>query len=436
MRSPDTPRPAATAGMRLVPPALALPDEADIRWVSIPDVIRHPEQHWPRQIWGRPLFAGRIGGRTLALIADPAAAKTVLGGSHEQFPKWHIFQRRVAGGLGRQDLSASTGEASRRLRRIFASMFQPEMVSALVHQARHATLRAAHSWGASGRATKIDAYLEMNKLALEMIWKALFGTGPGSYPIPQQAARSASVHQLRGILKVALADQSAILQRMDATDDVSAPAGTAALPSERAMREEVVNNARAFMIVGQETTALTLTWVLWLLAHDLESQQRAREQIDQVVGSSDVEDAHLPSLTWTRHLINEAMRLYPPAFVLARVSPEPVVLSGERLPADTVLAVCIYVLHRHPDWWEEPDCFRPARFAAGEPRHASSFLPFGMGRHACIGAAFAEREILAVLATILQRYHLRPAAPPTVRLRTGTTLCPQGSVPVVLQPRG
>jgi cytochrome P450 len=418
------------------PPALALPDEADIRWVSATDVIRHPEKNWPRQIWTRPLFARRIAGRTVALISDPDVAKTVLGGSDEQFPKWHVFQRRTAGGLGRQSLSAATGEQSRRLRRIFAAMFRPEALSEVVHQSRDTTLRAARSWAVDGPATTVDAYLEMNKLALELIWKALFGVRPTSPRMPEQAALSTSVQELRGILKVTFTDPSAILQGMDGTLDAAASAlKGAGLASERATREEVADNARTFLIIGQETTALTLTWALWLLAHDLESQQWAREQIDQVVASGDVEDAHLPRLTWTRHVINEAMRLYPPGFVVVRLSPEPTVLAGERLPADTVLAVCIYALHRHHGWWDEPDCFRPARFAAGEPRHPHAFLPFGAGRHGCIGAAFAEKTTIAILATILQRYELRPAAPLTVRLRTSTTLCPEGPVPVVLQLR-
>jgi cytochrome P450 len=128
-------------------------------------------------------------------------------------------------------------------------------------------------------------------------------------------------------------------------------------------------------------------------------------------------------------------RSFPPAFVTVRQSRDPIVLAGESLPAATVLAVCIYALHRHRGWWEEADLFRPDRFGAGEPRHRYAYLPFSAGRHACIGAAFAWKEAITIFAAILQRFRVStdPAVP--VRPRLSITLRPDREVPIVLHRR-
>src|ERR1700704_365734 len=102
----------------LPPPALNLPDQAAVRWTSFTKVIRLPEENWPAQICERPIIVGRVGNRTMALIADPETAKIVLGGSEEQFPKWRIYERVVGSGAGRESLSAASGAQWWRQRRV------------------------------------------------------------------------------------------------------------------------------------------------------------------------------------------------------------------------------------------------------------------------------------------------------------------------------
>ena len=118
-----------------------------------------------------------------------------------------------------------------------------------------------------------------------------------------------------------------------------------------------------------------------------------------------------------------------------RQSRDPVVLAGERLPAGSVIAVCIYALHRHRRWWNEPDVFRPERFGAGEPRHRHAFVPFSAGRHACIGAASGWKEAITVFVAILQRFNVTTDPTLQVKLRAGVTLRPDREVPLILHRR-
>src|SRR5262249_51500250 len=136
--------------MTLRPPALHLPDQAAVRWTSFTKILQQPEQNWPAQICERPIVAGRVGDRTLALIADPEAAKIVLGGTEAQFPKWRIYERILGSGTGRHSLTVATGSRWRRQRRAFAPLFRPDQVGRIVPLARHATTRAISSWRAQG----------------------------------------------------------------------------------------------------------------------------------------------------------------------------------------------------------------------------------------------------------------------------------------------
>jgi cytochrome P450 len=433
----------------LRPPALALPDQAAVRWTSLTKVIRLPEENWPAQICERPIIAGRIGDRAMALIADPEAAKTVLADPEEQFPKWRIYERVIGGGAGREGLSAASGAKSRRQRRAFGPMFRPDVASGLVPLFQRATARAIAAWTAQGCSVRLDAALEMTRLTLDIIWRVLFAADceEQAPPVVARAADAIYAAQLDGDLDLP-ADK--LVELADAAERRPPARGitpgnpfdgwSAACPHEPPdglTRQELYDNARNFLGAGHETTALTLTWALWLIAQDGEAQQRIHAEIDQVVGAGPIEDAHLELLAFTGQVLSETLRLFPPALVTVRQCRDPVVLAGERLPAATVLAVCIYALHRHRSWWEEPELFRPDRFApgTGEPRHRYAYLPFSAGRHACIGAALGWKDAMTIFATILQRFRVTTDGAVPIRPHMTITLRPDRKVPIVLHLR-
>lgn len=420
-----------------------------MRWNSFTKVIRQPEQNWPAQICERPIIVGHVGNRTMALIADPEAAKTVLGGSEEQFPKWRIYERVVGSGIGHESLSVTTGSQWRRQRRAFSPMFRPEAVGQLVPLFHRATKHAIERWGTSGGVVRLDASAEMTRLSLDVIWRAAFAEDPEAQPPPIVARAAAEIHaaHLRDEVNVPprkiaeLADEVARRpqrRRVDSSNPFDAWGAESDGDSQDGLtRQELYDNARVFLGAGHETTALTLTWALWLVAQHCETQRRVHAEIDEIVGAGPIADAHIDCLTYTAQVLRETMRLFPPALVSVRQSRQAIELAGEPLPAGTVLAICIYALHRHCSWWDDPHSFSPERFApgAGVPRHRYAYLPFSAGRHACIGAVFGWKEAVTIFAAILQRFKIATNRAVPVRPRMTITLRPDREVPIVLHPR-
>jgi cytochrome P450 len=157
---------------------------------------------------------------------------------------------------------------------------------------------------------------------------------------------------------------------------------------------ELRDNLLAFIVAGPETTALTLAWALYLLAFDPEVQRRAAIEARAALGGRPATAADLPRLPYIRQIVDETLRLYPPAAFLSRTARRADTLGGrEGRPGDTIML------------WDEPDRFDPGRFAPdAPPRDRFAFLPFGAGPRICIGASFALQEAVIVLATLLDRF--------------------------------
>jgi cytochrome P450 len=170
---------------------------------------------------------------------------------------------------------------------------------------------------------------------------------------------------------------------------------------------ELRDNLLTFIVAGHETTALTLSWALYLMAFDQDAQDKARAEINSVVQGGVATGADVENLPYVRQVIDEALRLYPPAGMVSRTALAQDELCGREIrPGDTVI-VPIYALHRNHLLWEDPDAFRPDRWAGGKPdRYA--YLPFGDGPRICIGASFAIQEAVIILATLLAQFRFKP----------------------------
>ena len=401
----------------------------------------------PAQICQRPIIVGRIGKWNLALIADPEATKTVLTGGEGSFPKWRIYEQIVGTRAGHEGLSTASGARWRRQRRIFGSLFRPDGMASLVPMICDATERRVAEWRARGGGARIDASLEMTRITLDVIWRLLFDADGVAESRVENAAAAIHAAQLGNDAKAAaqaigeLTDYAWRHRLANGAIADNPFIGLGASPvgrsGQRLTQPELIDNARSFLHAGHKTTALTLTWALWLIGREVDTQRRIHGEIDRIVGRRRIESGDIDNLVFTRQVLNETMRLFPPAPVTVRQSTAAVELAGERLPAGTVLIVCIYALHRHQQWWTEPDLFIPDRFAAGsgEPRHRFAFLPFSGGRHACIGAALGWTEAVATLATILQNFHVTSDRETPVKLRAAISLGPDREVPIMLHRR-
>jgi cytochrome P450 len=201
---------------------------------------------------------------------------------------------------------------------------------------------------------------------------------------------------------------------------------------------EIAAEVGTFMLAGHETTANTLSWSLALLSAFPSARARLEEEVDSVLGGHVPEPADAARLPWTTAVVNEAMRLYPPAWTVERRALADDVVAGTLVPAHCEVTISTYLVHHHSAYWPDPAGFDPSRFLssaalADRPRYA--FIPFGGGRRACVGQSFAELETVLVLASLAQRYHLELTARGMPKPVANVTLRPAQGLPMRLTRR-
>ena len=198
-------------------------------------------------------------------------------------------------------------------------------------------------------------------------------------------------------------------------------------------RDELRDNLLTFIVAGHETTALTLAWALYLMAFAPDIQEAAAEEARRALGDRAATAADLGALPLTMRIVNETLRLYPPAAFLSRTAQARDTLCGRQInPGDTVM-MPIYALHRHHLLWDRPDAFDPDRFLTAPDRYA--FLPFGAGPRICIGASFALQEAVIILSTLLARFLFARVPGREPQPRMILTLRPEGGVWLTVTPR-
>lgn len=256
---------------------------------------------------------------------------------------------------------------------------------------------------------------------------------PLSVPTPRNRAYRAALANIHGIIDRIVAERRRAPARiadlltmlMEARDENGAPM------SDKQLRDEVIT----LLTAGHETTTLVLAWTCFLIGTRPEVMERMVAETAFLSGRAPVYE-DLMKLRYSRMVVEESMRLYPPVWTLARTAVNEDEIGGYRIPARSEILIFPYITQRHPNWWQEPDVFRPERFApensAARPRYA--YLPFGAGPRTCIGLNFAMTEILLVLAMMLQRFRLKLAIDPAaVHAEPSVTLQPRPGVPVRLE---
>jgi cytochrome P450 len=198
---------------------------------------------------------------------------------------------------------------------------------------------------------------------------------------------------------------------------------------DQQLRDEVVT----FLVAGHETTAVSVSWTWHLLAQNPQAEQRLHEEIARTLGDRIPTVDDLPALPYTRMILQESMRLFPPAWAIARQANGDDEIGGCRVAADTTITLSPWVTHRHPDLWDRPDEFDPERFSAerSEGRSEFAYFPFGAGPRRCVGNQFALIEGQLLLAMIAQRFRLRAIPGHTVIPDPILTLRPRGGLPMI-----
>ena len=401
----------------------------------------------------QPVVSGTTGVRWHMLM-DPDAIRRVLLEELENYPKSDVTKNLLRPAIG-ESLFIAEGAHWRWQRRAAAPVFSHRNVSALAPvMSAAAETSLARIEAADKRAS--DIYAEMVRATFDITasvtlsGSALFSSDevhraidayiaaagklslfdilglPMWVPRPSRVMAGASLKQMKTI-----ADDAVNSRRSAGAGDVPdlldlLLEGEDPETGRSMSTAELRDNLLTFIVAGHETTALTLAWAFYLCAFDQDVQDKARAEAQSVLQGRTATAADLPNLPYCRMIIDEALRLYPPAALVSRTAQAPDTLAGREVKKGDTVMIPIYALHRNALLWDDPDAFRPERFAEKPQRYA--YLPFGDGPRICIGASFALQEAVIILATLLAKRRFSPVQGKTPDPVMILTLRPEGGV--------
>ena len=403
-----------------------------------------------------PIISGRTGGKRWHMVMSPEALRRILRENVENYPKSVVTKLILEPAIG-DSLFVAEGAEWMWQRRTAAPVFSHRNVAALGPVMTAAAERAsARIAGATGRAA--DLFDEMVTTTFEVISDVTFSDGEGfdrasvHKAIEGYIAQTAKVSVLdiigapawvprpgRMIAGRAMKDMKRVA---DAAIDRRRGDGAKAVPDlldlllagedpksgRRMTTAELRDNLLTFIVAGHETTALTLSWALYLCAFDQGVQAAARAEARALLGDRAATAADVASLPLIRQIVDETLRLYPPAAFLSRTAQADDTLLGREVHRGDTVILPIYALHRHHALWPVPDRFDPSRFADPKSIDRFAYLPFGDGPRICIGANFAVQEAVIILATLLARFSFAPVPGKEPKPVMILTLRPEGGV--------
>jgi cytochrome P450 len=392
----------------------------------------------------------------MTLLVHPDHVQHVLQTRHTAYDKETWDFRMLRPVLG-ESLLTIDGAPWLRRRRLMQPAFHRDRIHGFARTMTDAAERTHERWEAAAQAgAPIDVAAEMSRLALDVVTPCLFGTdvdfdaaavnaavgavsaafikgmrspltllalwlgrplGPTRRPT---AVLDRIVNGIIAARRRSAADRDDLLGILMAARDEE----TGAPLSDRELRNEVLT----LFTAGHETTANALSWTWFLLARHPEVERRLHAHLAEVLGGRPPRPDDVPALDYVRMVLDEAMRLYPPAWATSRNPIADDVIGGFAVPAQSLVLLSPYLTHRHPAFWPDPEAFDPERFrpARARAQHRFAYFPFGGGPHRCIGESFALLEATLVLASLAQRW---TASIPPERVVTPEPL-------VTLRPRG
>jgi cytochrome P450 len=405
----------------------------------------------------------KIGPRRGFLITNPADVRHVLQDNARNYHKSPLYAKlRMSIGNG---LLTSEDEFWLRQRRIAQPAFHRQRIAGLARVMADAARETASAWQPiAARGEPVDVDEQMMRLTRTVVLRALLGAdlGPSATDLDQAwtvinqhigesfwslgltdtlpTAKQRRFQAARAVLRAAV-DHVISQRRRSPSDNADLLSMLLSARDEEtgeAMTDEQLRvEVTTFLLAGQETTSLALTWTWYLLSQHRAAQQRLEDEIDSVLGGRPPEFSDLANLPYTRMVIDEAMRLYPPAWGFSRQALADDRLGGFHLPRGWLAFVVPYVLHRLPAFWKDPDAFDPDRFSpersADRPKFV--YLPFGAGPRQCIGNHFALIEAQLIVATLAQRYRLQLAPRHSVEPWALITLRPRFGMPMIIEAR-
>ncbi len=403
----------------------------------------------------------QLGKQRIVLLTNPDDIRDMLVTNQRNFRKGQALERaKVLVGEG---LLTSEGEHHLRQRRLVQPAFHRARIAAYAGAMTGAAMSRQAQWhdGAT-----FDANREMMHVTLAIVASTLFGADVGAesseigealddvfeaftigygpltplldiLPTPRRRRFAAGKKRVDETIDRIIAERrksgqdtgDLLSMLLHATDTEGDGTGM----SDQQLRDEAIT----LFIAGHETTANALTWTWLLLARNEAAERALHEEIDRVLGDRMPTMDDLAQLPFTRGVIAESMRLYPPAYIVGRRSLDTYSVGGFDFPAGTLFLSPQFLVHRDPRWWPNAETFKPERWldaAATAARPKMAYFPFGAGTRICVGEQFAWMEAMLVLATLARRWRLRVDGPDP-ELEPIITLRPKGGLSARLERR-
>ncbi|MBM7661785.1 cytochrome P450 [Bacillus mesophilus] len=397
----------------------------------------------------------RFANRIIYVLMNPDLVKEALVTKASSFEKSNQFKEIMP--LVGEGLLTSEGDVHMRQRRMMQPSFKKSTIQNYAESMSSVASKAVEQWqNQDTRSINVD----MMNIALGIICKTMFSMDvqeshesigqpiddamhiatkrirslirvPYRIPTSENKRFKAAIHILDEVV-YGIIEHRRTLPYSEYEDLLAILLKTKDETDESYMNDQQIRDeAMTIFLAGHETTANAMSWALYLLATHPEVQQKAQEEIDRVVGDSSLQLEHAEKLTYVKNIINESLRLFPPAWLFGRTAIDDVEIGDIKIKAGQNVLFSPYINHRSEEFFDQPNTFIPERFEGDFlktiPPYA--YFPFGGGPRVCIGNHFAMLEATIVLATVLQKFTVSPVYPnQTVEAQPLITLRPKGDL--------
>jgi cytochrome P450 len=424
---------------------------------------------YTRDAFERDILIYRLGFKRMILANHPDLIRHVMLDNAANYERDPVGKRLLEPGLGK-GLLTSEGAEWKRQRRMMAPIFQPRRLAGFAAIMTDYSERLVAKLAALPPTCTVDMAGQMMLLTLDIIARTMFGSDDGTdvsavgeamdryqatvrpnipdlIGLPRWVPRPAAAEGQRALAEMDTIINGLIQRRRARAAETGGELGNDLLGLLLAARDdetgaalddrEVRDQMATFFLAGHETTATTLAWTWYLLGHAPDVEAKLHGELDTVLGGRAATYADYDKLTYTRMVLEEAMRLYPPAHTTARQAIAEDRFGDIAIPPGTMVIISPYIMQRHRLYWQNGDAFDPENFAPEKAaqRRRYTYLPFGAGPRICIGQGFAMIEAVLILATLAQKLRARLVAGAKVTPVAKITLRPSPGLPMTIQPR-
>jgi cytochrome P450 len=425
---------------------------------------------WTEDAFNYQFMSIKMFNQNLFVANHPELVRRVFVEKNKHYERKSPMMRKALDFLLGDGLFISDGKTWESRRKLQTPLFNTQHVIQYSEIMTKTTQELCQTWE-SKASTIIEVLPEMAKLTAEIICRCLFGNELGTQKATevvdafteyQDAIEQMDLSTFLGIpdwlpvpgmnmrkaKKAAKRIHKVVDEIIDETAKNDIPqASLLAMFLEAATDEkhdkltlvQIRNELIVLFMAGHETTANTLAWAWYLISQSPDTEKQIHEEISRVVGNESPCYTHYDKLTYTRAVLDETMRLYPPVPILSRHSSptESDMIRDRLIPPNSMMIVIPWLLHRHKQYWDEPDAFIPERFLPNAPRKVDKFayVPFSIGPRVCLGKYFGQVELVMTLATIASKYRLTLPPNTPVKHECRLTLRPEKKLPMYLEKR-